>query len=214
MKKELTLQEEEKNNDFRVTIFGSARIKESDELYSNVFEIAKFLAEKDIDVVTGGGPGLMQAANEGHNAGNTTKKSQSIGLTIDLPIETRNKHLDIEKHFHVFSKRLDQFMRLSNVVIVMPGGVGTCLEFFYAWQLMQVEHTCDIPIILYGDMWEQLLAWIKEYPLKAGLISPKDLNMIFVAHDKEATIEIIEKTHQEFLDGGDGYCVNSKKYNH
>jgi uncharacterized protein (TIGR00725 family) len=133
---------------YRVAIFGSARIKEGDQKYNDVFNIAKGLAEGGMDVVTGGGPGIMQAANAGHKS--ASKGTHSIGLNIKLPFEQDdNKFLDIKKDFDRFSNRLDAFMSLSDAVVVATGGIGTILELFYTWQLVQVQHLCETPIILF-----------------------------------------------------------------
>jgi len=104
----------------------------------------------------------MEAANSGLKAG-TNGDAKFVGLTVDLPWETvENDHLDINKHFHKFSSRLDHFMALSNVVVIMPGGIDTCLESFYTWRLIQVKHICQIPIILADDMPHSLYKWIKK----------------------------------------------------
>ena len=136
---------------YRVAIFGSARTKEGDPKYQEVFEISKGLAAAGFDIVTGGGPGIMLAANAEHQS--VPSDGHSIGLNIKLPFEQEaNKFLDIKKGFDRFSGRLDTFMALSDAVIVAPGGIGTLLELFYSWQLIQVQHVCETPIILYGKM--------------------------------------------------------------
>lgn len=198
-KTRLLLKKEIKKHDFRVTIFGSARIRKNDRIYKQVYALAKIIGEKKIDIVTGGGTGLMEAANAGHEDGDKGNKADSIGLVINLPWENKgNKHLEIKKRFNKFSNRLDTFVKLSKAVVIMPGGVGTCLEFFYSWQLMQVEHIKPIPIILIGKMWEELIKWIKEYPLKKGLISKKDVDNLHVAKNIEEAINIILKTYKKF----------------
>lgn len=200
---------------FRVAIFGSARIKKDDERYQNVFELARRLGEKDMGVVTGGGPGMMEAANAGHNAGHTKgpEHSRSIGLTVDLPFESEgNDHLDIERHFRRFSNRLDTFMLLSQAVVVTPGGVGTCLELFYTWQLTQVRHICSIPIILYGDMWKKLMDWVYDNPMKDGLISPNDDNNVHIAKDIDEVMAILLKYNDVYKREGENFCLNYKKY--
>jgi len=146
------------NPHYRVTIFGSARISEGDEQYQDVYSIARGLAAEGFDIVTGGGPGLMQAANAGSQS--VTNGGKSIGLNIKLPSEQHpNLFLDIKEEFDRFSTRLDTFMALSDAVVVAPGGVGTMLEFFYTWQLVQVQQICETPIILYGEIWTGLLQW-------------------------------------------------------
>ncbi len=199
---------------FRVAIFGSARLKQGDKPYEDVYLLSHRLAEMEIDVITGGGPGLMEAANRGHKTGRTeNSESHSLGLNIVLPHEQfDNQFLDVKRDFDVFSKRLDAFMLLSNVVVVAPGGVGTCLEFFYAWQLMQVKHTCKIPIIMMGDMWVTLLEWVRDNPLKEGLLNKEDLDSIVCVKDWEQAARLIEQAHTVFNAAGKDACINISKY--
>ncbi len=187
---------------FRVSIFGSARIQEDDKFYKWVYELSSRIAALDIDVVTGGGPGLMKAANAGHQAGRTNSKVHSIGLNINLPHEQKaNRHLDVKREFERFSKRLDTFMELSNAVIVAPGGIGTGLELFYAWQLVQVKKIDTIPIILFGHMWRAFASWVREWPLKKGLLDQKDLDLLFIAETVDDAMEVITDFHSAYLEG-------------
>ncbi|MBU0577978.1 LOG family protein [Patescibacteria group bacterium] len=199
---------------FRVAIFGSARIKRNDPRYKLIHTLAKMIARDGIDVVTGGGYGLMEAANKGHREGQKRGgKVQSFGLNIKLPKEQKaNKHLDIKKEFGRFSDRLDYFMHLSNAVVVAPGGIGTLLEFLYTWQLIQVGHICNIPIILLGKMWPDFIKWIEKWPLKKKLIDIEDMHPIFLADNCKEAIKIIRKAHKDFIDRGPDYCWNYKKY--
>lgn len=207
-----TVDQELNVDHFRVAIFGSARTKPEDEIYQDVMTLAEEIGKHDIDIVTGGGPGIMEAANLGHQLSHNGK-SHSIGLTIELPFEAdSNKHLDVKKHFAKFSNRLDHFMALSNVVVVMPGGIGTCLELFYTWQLVQVEHICHIPIIVHGEMWHELIDWARKYPLAKKLVNSEDFNNIFCVSNNEEAMEIILDTYEAYKQGGDDFCVNYKKY--
>jgi len=198
---------------FRVAIFGSARIKEYDPIYLEIYKLAHMIAADNVDVVTGGGPGIMKAANKGHKDGRkSSDKTKSIGLNIRIPKEQKpNRHLDIKKEFHHFSGRLDTFMVLSNVVVVAPGGVGTLLEFVYTWQLVQVKQICNMPIILIGDMWAELLKWVEKYPLKQKFLSKKDLDNIILAKDSLDAYRIIKKFYDAY-ERGDDICLNFKKY--
>lgn len=192
---------------FRVTIFGSARIKRNDSDYKIVYTLAKMIAKEKMDIVTGGGPGIMEAANKGHRAGRKNNDIHSLGLLIKLPFEQKaNKHLDIEKEFDKFSKRLDNFMALSNLVIVAPGGIGTMLELFYTLQLIQVKHIKDMPIILLGDMWIDLLKWMVKWPLKKQYINEEDFKHIFVAKNCGQAIKIIKNYHKEYQRGNRDLC--------
>ena len=199
---------------FRVAIFGSARIKPDDPRYRQIESLASRIAAAGFDVVTGGGPGIMEAANKGHMEGRKIGGDvHSFGLSIDLPKEQfSNKHLDIKKDFERFSERLDYFMNLSNVVVVAPGGVGTLLEFFYTWQLIQVEHICTIPIIFMGDMWPELIEWIEKWPLKKKFLDKKDLHPLFLAKHCSEAMKIIKRSHQDYLEGGQNFCINFDKY--
>lgn len=199
---ERTLENALKAKEFRVAVFGSARIKKNDELYKDVFDLAKKIGEKKFHLVTGGGPGLMGAASSGHSTGDPKDEADNIGLLIKLPWEPEaNKYLEIQKEFQKFSGRLDKFIALSNVMVVVPGGVGTLLELAYTWQLIQVEHINPVPIILIGEMWEEFVKWIEEYPLKKGLICEKDLNCLHVVKNNKEAMKIIEVAHKAFKQG-------------
>lgn len=205
------IKKELKKDEFRVSIFGSARIKPNDKLYKEIFDLASRIGAKGFDVVTGGGPGLMEAANAGHESGDKKHKSDNIGLPIDLPWESHpNKHLEIQQSFNKFSGRLDTFMALSSAVVITPGGIGTCLELFYTWQLIQVKHISPMPIILLGKMWEELMQWITEYPLADGLISPGDIENIYIAENNDEVMEILEKAKEKFLKDGSSSHNNHK----
>lgn len=164
---------------YRVSIFGSARIQANSLHFKEVYKLAYELSKRGADIVTGGGPGLMQAANKG--AQNGSKISRSIGLPIDLPFEaSENTHLDMKRQHRRFSSRLDEFMRISHAVVVTAGGIGTLLELFYAWQLIQVGHIKQRPILLLGTeaMWEELLEWLEKWPVTMNLMSKKDLTYL------------------------------------
>ncbi len=182
---------------YRVCIFGSARIKPDSELYQQAYNLAAELSKRGVDIVTGGGPGLMEAANKASK--DVGQKGRSIGLPIELPFEPDvNSHLDVKLHHRRFSSRLDEFMRISHAVIVTPGGIGTVLELFYTWQLMQVNHINPRPIILMGDMWDDLLDWMKEWPLAEHLMSEKDFDHIMVCRTVEDVVAILEPKIEEF----------------
>ena len=185
---------------YRTCIFGSARIKSDSGYYKQVEELAFQLASRGCDIVTGGGPGLMEAANYGAKKANS--KSKSFGLSIQLPFEPDdNSHLDVKYHHRRFSSRLDEFMRMSHSVIITPGGIGTLLELFYAWQLIQVNHITPRPVILLGrEMWGGLLDWIKEAPLKDRLIDLKDFENLTVVDTIEEVVEILEPEIKKFYE--------------
>lgn len=186
---------------FRVVIFGSARIKPQDAAYQAVYRIARALSERGIDIVTGGGPGLMEAANSGV-LDVVERQSRSYGLPIDLPSiqEPANKHLDIKSSHRRFTSRLDEFMRLSNAVVVAPGGIGTLLELVYVWQLLQVGLTNDRPVILFGKaIWGGLLKWMHEIILKNGYMSQQDFRWISLVDSEEEVIHLLTIAHERFM---------------
>jgi len=206
-------EEKRSKKNFRVVIFGSARIKRGDPNWKIVFDLAKRIAEANMNIVTGGGPGLMESASEGHYAGDIGKTLNSIGLQIRLPKEQRDaQHLDIKREFSRFSERLDNFMNLSNVIVVAPGGIGTMLELFYTWQLMQIGHICNIPIILIGDMWPDLVRWIQKWSLKNRLLDQKDIDLLYLVDNCKDASVIIKKAYKEFLKGDKNFCLNYQKY--
>ena len=197
--KKRVIKKELAKKHFRVTIFGSARIKKGDTRFNQVKSLAKMLGEKGIDIVTGGGPGLMQAASIGHNLGMkiSKKESHSIGLLIKLPREQKTaEFLNIKKEFSKFSNRLDDFVELSNVFVVAPGGIGTTLELFYTLQLIQVKQTCNVPVILLGNMWAPLIKWLEKYPIKNKLMNKEDLNSVFLAKNSEEAMKMINKAYE------------------
>lgn len=195
----------EDNRFYRVCIFGSARIKPESKVYNDVFLLARYLAWESIDILTGGGPGLMEAANKGAKLGKEEKqtKSLSFGLSIQLDFEPEpNKHLDVKRHHHKFSSRLDDFMRLSQSIVVTPGGVGTLLELYFAWQLIQVKHISRRPIVLMDrTFWTGILEWMRAVPLARGLISDGDFGFVSIVDTPEEVAQIISAHHQEFLKG-------------
>ena len=200
---------------FHVTIFGSSRIKKNDFVYKQVYILAQMIGEKNIDVITGGGPGIMEAANSGHKSGVKKRNhdAHSIGLGIKLPHEQKfNESVQLYKKFDKFSRRLDNFMLMSNAIVVAPGGIGTLLELFYTWQLMQVKRICNIPFILLGKQWKPFMEWMEKYPLKQKYFEKVDLDLVFLADDCYEAIKIIDKAHKHWKKGGKDFCLNYKKY--
>ena len=213
--KKRVIKKELAKKHFRVTIFGSARINKGDTRFNQVKSLAKMLGEKGIDIVTGGGPGLMQAASIGHNLGMkiSKKESHSIGLLIKLPREQKTaEFLNIKKEFYKFSNRLDNFMELSNVFVVAPGGIGTTLELFYTLQLIQVKQTCNVPVILLGNMWLPLIKWMENYPIKNKLMNKEDLGSVFLAKNSEEAMKMITQAHEHYKKGDKNICLNYKRY--
>ena len=175
-----------------VSIFGSARTKADHPFYQLTTEIARQLAKAGYGVITGGGPGIMEAGNRGANdAGGT-----SVGLNIDLPFEQHdNPYIDEDKSldFDYFFVRKVMFVKYSQGFVVMPGGFGTLDELFEAMTLIQTEKIHRFPIVLVGsEFWAGLFDWIKGTMLKAGNISPTDLDLVKIVDTPEAVVDIID----------------------
>lgn len=201
----------ERKGRFRIAIFGSARVKQHDAVYKQVFELARRIGRRGYDVVTGGGPGLMEAANSGHMLGDKAGAASSIGLVIHLPFENKgNQFLEYRHRYMHFSKRLDDFLALSDVLVVTKGGIGTLLELYYMWQHLQVHHVEYKPIILIGRMWEQLVHWMKKEILPENLVSAEDFDYIYVAKTNTEAMEMINKFHQLKKDEGKLRKINCK----
>lgn len=175
-----------------VSIFGSARTKEEDKYYQLAVNIAKSISEAGYGVITGGGPGIMEAGNKGASIAGGT----SVGLNIDLPFEQHdNPYIDGDKSldFDYFFVRKVMFVKYSQGFVVMPGGFGTLDELFEAITLIQTHKIGKFPIILVGsDFWSGLFEWIKGTMLKAGNISPGDLDLIKIVDTEEEVVEIID----------------------
>lgn len=185
---------------FRVAIFGSSRIQPEDETYAQVKELARQLSYMGCDIVTGGGPGLMRAANEGARAGAYHYKTRSFGLTILLPLEEQpNPFLDEVAQHSTFFSRLHQFIRLSHAYVVMDGGIGTTLEAMMVWQLLQVRMLRDRPLIFVGPMWRGLRDWIRSDIIERGLASPPDLDVAVWVDTIDDAVEVVTRHLEDFL---------------
>ncbi|MGL4409699.1 MAG: TIGR00730 family Rossman fold protein [Zoogloea sp.] len=172
-----------------VSIFGSARVKPGTEYYALTETIARRLADSGFAVVSGGGPGIMEAANKGAFDG----KAPSIGLNIQLPMEQKaNLYQDISQTFKHFFARKYMFVKLANAYVVMPGGFGTLDELMEALTLIQTGKTPRIPVILVGKaFWGGLLAWFQERLVSEGMIHPDDMDLIQVLDDPDEVVEAI-----------------------
>ena len=183
---------------YRVTLFGSARAKPGTWVYDEVRLLAAALADMGCDIVTGGGPGLMQAANEGAASSAAADRVQSVGIRVDLPFEQEVNPFVEEAYEHqTFFTRLHQFVLMSDAYIVLPGGIGTVLEATMVWQLLQVRHLHDTPLVFVGDMWSELVDWAKKYMLRPGfeLASPEDMQIPRCVISGEEVLGIIREHH-------------------
>src|SRR5271165_5014386 len=175
---DLTRLRPSRRESYRVTIFGSARAQPGTFAYDEVKRVAAALAEMGCDIITGGGPGLMQAANEGAAAAHAPDRARSVGIRVDLPFEQEvNPFVEQAFEHKTFFTRLHHFVLTSDAFVVAPGGIGTVLELMMIWQLLQVKHVHDTPLILIGKMWSELVDWAKENLLKPdlALASPEDI---------------------------------------
>ena len=190
---------------YRVTIFGSSRMHPGDELYRQVRRLAQELSAIGCDIVTGGGPGLMQAANEGELLGDVQDRTYSIGLNVDLPHEQAPNPF-VEKLYHhgTFFSRLHHFVQLSSAFIVMRGGIGTTLEALMVWQLCQVGHLQRRPLIMVGEMWRDLVDWGRLHWLGDGerLAHPRDLDIPVVVGTVDEAIELVRQNLKEWESQG------------
>ena len=153
---------------YRVTIFGSARLKSGTPPYDGVKQLAAELTKMGCDIISGGGPGLMQAANEG--AQSIEKAThRSVGIRVELPFEQEiNPFVGQAYEHRTFFSRLHHFMIISDAFVVVPGGIGTLLELSLAWQLLQVRKLYNTPLILVGKMWAELVEWSRRSMLQKG----------------------------------------------
>ncbi len=172
-----------------VTIWGSARVKEGDEWYDKAVEVGKLLVENGYTVITGGGPGIMEAANKGA----TLAGGNSIGLNIELPHEQKpNPYIKTLISFRYFFTRKVMFVKYAKGFIIFPGGFGTLDEFTEAITLIQTERIHKFPVILFDrNYWSGLIEWMKENQLKRGYISSDDLLIFSTVDEPEEAIQQI-----------------------
>lgn len=181
-----------------VSIFGSARAKPDSSYFKLTERIAKKIVEAGYGVITGGGPGIMEAGNKGAHLG----KGISVGLNIDLPFEQHeNPYIDRDKNlnFDYFFVRKVMFVKYSQGFIVMPGGFGTLDELFEAITLIQTKKIAKFPIILVdSDFWSGLFDWIKGTLLKRGNIKAEDMDLIKIVNSEDEVIEILDSFYKEY----------------
>ncbi len=172
-----------------ISIFGSARLRPSNPYYQKTTEIAKLLSENGFTIITGGGPGIMEAANKGA----FLKHHKTVGLNIELPQEqSPNPYQTVSLDFRYFFVRKVMFVRYSIGYVCMPGGFGTLDEFFESLTLMQTHKIYPLPLILFGsDFWGGLVDWIKTTLVQYETISPEDLDYIKVTDDPQEVLDIM-----------------------
>lgn len=174
-----------------VSIFGSARVTPDDPYYQKTEKLARRLAEKGFSVITGGGPGIMEAANKGAaEAG-----GKSVGMNIRLPLEQKpNAYANISIDYKYFFIRKVMFVKYAIAYVIMPGGFGTMDELFEALTLIQTRRIKSFPVILMGsEYWKGLLDWLKNTMIRGGMILPEDLDFIEIIDDPDEVVKHIQK---------------------
>jgi len=183
---------------YRVTIFGSARVERGHWVYEAVRDLGAELTRLGCDIVTGGGPGLMQAANEGARIADPEGRQQSVGIRVELPFEQEVNAFVNQAYEHgTFFTRLHHFALVSDAFVVVPGGIGTVLEMMMIWQLLQVRKLYDTPLIVAGAMWGDLVEWARRSMLRpdAPLASPEDMAIPHCVTDGAAIVRILREHH-------------------
>ncbi len=187
-----------KRSHYRVTVFGSARVPSDHWSYQAVRDLAAELTRLDCIIITGGGPGLMQAANEGVHVANPDAPQGSLGIRVDLPFEQDVNAFVSQAFEHgTFFTRLHHFVLASDAFVVVPGGIGTVLETMMVWQLLQVQKLHDTPLILAGKMYEELVDWCRRSMLRPELqlASPEDMMIPVCVEDGAAIVQLIRTHH-------------------
>src|SRR6187455_3559537 len=179
---------------YRITIFGSARLKPGTPAYEGVKTLAAELTGMGCDILSGGGPGLMQAANEGAHSADPKGHGRSVGINIELPFEQQVNPFVTQSFEHrTFFSRLHHFMIVSDAFVVTPGGIGSLLELSLVWQLLQVRHLYNTPLILVGKMWADLVDWGHEAMRIEGneLASDEDFKIPLCVNTIEEAIALV-----------------------
>ena len=178
-----------------VAIFGSARTKDDDPSYNAAIETAQLLSKAGFGIITGGGPGIMEAANKGAQEGGNC----SVGCNIELPFEqSSNPYLDISLHFSYFFVRKTMFVKYSHAFIIFPGGFGTMDELFESLTLIQTKKVKDFPVILFGShYWGGLISWLREHMLASGMISETDIDLLRCADSPEEICHLVIDAYEE-----------------
>lgn len=192
-----------------VSIFGSARLSEDSKYWKLCEDMARVATSTGFSLISGGGPGLMEAANKGAYDGiqeyrkrfPKERPPRNVGLTIELPFESEaNPHVDLEVHFRYFFVRKVMFARYARAFVIMPGGFGTLDEVFEALTLMQTSKMTRFPVIMMGkEYWAGLVDWLKDTLLKTGALAKKDFQLFHVCDDPEEAIELIAKKYTDLV---------------
>ncbi len=186
-----------------VTIFGSSRMPRSSPAYGSTVELSRALAAQGYTIVTGGGPGIMEAANKGARRGG----GRSVGLGINLPAEQKlNRYLDVGLEFKYFFVRKMMFMKFASAVVISPGGFGTMDELFEALTLIQTRKTRRVPLVLFGkEYYAGLVQWLQQSMLAAGAIDERDLDLWLLTDSVDKAVAYIDRhaTHDQWQDAAE-----------
>ena len=200
---ELTRLRRTTRQNYRVTIFGSARLQPGSVAYEAVKQLAAELTKMGCDIISGGGPGIMQAANEGARSIDPEALHRSVGIRVELPFEQRvNPFVGLAYEHRTFFSRLNHFMIASDAFVVVPGGIGTLLELSLAWQLLQVRKLYNTPLIFVGKMWAELVDWGRRNMLKAGseLANEIDFTIPHCVNTIDETVVLIKENRTAWLE--------------
>src|SRR6185436_13873250 len=180
-----------------VTLFGSARVDEGHPAYEEAREVGRRFAEAGFAVVTGGGPGVMEAANRGAREGG----GLSVGFNIELPHEQHsNPYLDVNLTFHHFYARKTMFVKAAEGFVIFPGGFGTLDELFESLTLIQTGKVVHFPVVLFdSDYWEGLMLWVRGRLLREDMISEEDVGLLYVSDDPEETVATVVAGYEKRL---------------
>jgi len=191
-----------------IAIFGSSRATEEDPYYQKAEEIAYLLGKEGYAIITGGGPGIMEAANRGARRA----RSLSVGLCIQLPEEKPNPYVEMSIEFRYFFVRKVMFVKYSNGFIFLPGGLGTLDEFFEINMLIQTGKIDPVPIVLVGsDYWKGLIQWLHERPLTEGKISSEDLGLFVIRDEAEEVVRYITEWNGKLPEKPETSLLSSPK---
>jgi uncharacterized protein (TIGR00730 family) len=182
-----------------VTIFGSARLEPGSLYYNKCLKVSENLAKDGFAVISGGGPGIMEAANRGAQNGNGT----SVGLNIELPMEqTPNPYQDVRVEFRYFFVRKLMFVKYAVAYVIFPGGFGTMDELFEALTLIQTKKIRSFPVVLVGkDYWQGMFDWLRTTMLAHGNISPEEIDLMHIVDEPDEVCSIINKRYKDRISG-------------
>jgi uncharacterized protein (TIGR00730 family) len=199
---------------YRVTVFGSARARPGTFAYDEVRRMAAALAAMGCDIVTGGGPGMMQAANEGATAAGDPERNRSVGIRVELPFEQDVNSFVAQAFEHkTFFTRLHHFVLASDAYVVTPGGIGTVLELMLVWQLLQVKHVQGTPLILVGKMWPPLVEWARAQMLttQPPLANEEDMTIPKCVETADEAIALLRERHARWAEPATFATVHSDR---